>query len=172
MEIKSEQNENANYESNQNNKDYYKKNPKFYEKKKGLNKWAVVGVTLAVAGMTAVGGTIILLTQNYAGGMEYIEPTYKQSSIPAFNAQFEIYFGTNKSREQVKGLINKVYAFYINTEREVIIEGYSSLEQVMEESAITRYTIEPIEYGEDGYIKTIRISKNQEGSSDLSGDKK
>ena len=98
MEIKNEQNENANYEKKE--EQVNKK-----AKKTGLNKWVIVGATLAVAGITAI-GAYALYQYNYnqviAGDIQIIDSL----QIQTFNAQFEEYFGTNKSRQITKSLIN------------------------------------------------------------------
>ena len=118
---------------------------------------AIIGVIVAGVMIFGWGETIFNLANGVVG-----ESTEAIDSVAtsAFNSQFEVLFGENKTRSQVMNLIDKVVennSSEYNTK--ITITGdRTSIDQVKEDSSAQRYIISASGYDKNGFLNKISIT--------------
>ena len=177
MEIKKEENVNAEYAKNDegtkqqneqlNSTNVSSKTEKSAKPKKSLKKWGIVGATLAVAGIVGVAAYVNYQKEvtSWVGGLESYAPL-------SYNNQFAVYFGTARSYSEFRSLVFRINAHNQNITE---VETFGEIKIIAEEivtyneenksysvnDSIAKktyfYTIEPLSYNDTGTIKEIKI---------------
>ena len=119
----------------------------------------IAGAILIAVMLVSLG---VMLYNTAAGVAESSIGSMEQLGVQGFNGQFETYFGGQKSREQVKGLIRKVLANNSNVNNPTIKIDGSEPTATTEQNyysvpVSTHYTIKGA-YSTEGYVDNITIT--------------
>lgn len=122
----------------------------------------IAGAILIAVMLVSLG---VMLYNTAAGVAETTIGSVEALGVSGFNAQFETYLGTGKSKSQAVGLISKVIANNANNDVEIKIGGKTSVQDL----SATRdsinakknkvYDISVGNYYKDGTIESITITE-------------
>lgn len=159
MEIKNEEAVNNEYATKEESNNQIKKT------KKGLNKWAIVGATLIVTGIVAVGGIVVYKAydtaiNSYAGGLQTMP---SNDSINMYNSRYLNYVSSSLSASGTRTLINMVLAHNAN-EQEVYEYGEIEIVGINKTTKVENtkhYNVNITDYHDIGTVKAISIQENE-----------